>query len=150
MDTAILAVHILVCIILVILVLLQAGKDGMGVIFGGGSSSSGGSVGAGGLLTKLTASLAVIFVCTSLFYNIITGSSSESESTLLDVQFEETPLPTDVQAQPPLPIEEASPVESSTEVSTTENAETEAEMADDQSTMTTEETSQTQPVAPIE
>ncbi len=88
MDTAILSVHILVCVVLVILVLLQAGKDGMGVIFGGGSSNTFGSGGAGGLLTKLTATLAVVFICTSLGYNLVTATDNEA-STLLDVQFEE-------------------------------------------------------------
>ncbi len=90
MDTAILSVHILVCVVLVILVLLQAGKDGMGVIFGGGNSGGYGSAGASSMLTKLTATLAIIFVCTSLGYNIMTGSEKEEASTLLDVQFEES------------------------------------------------------------
>ncbi len=100
MDTAILSVHILVCLILVILVLLQAGKDGMGVIFGGGNTSNVGSGGAGGMLTKLTATLAVIFVCTSLGYNIMTSTEKDEASTLLDVQFEET-LPTEAQTELP-------------------------------------------------
>ena len=32
-----LALHIVVCVLLVILILLQSGKEGMGVIFGGGN-----------------------------------------------------------------------------------------------------------------
>ena len=43
MQTLILSLHVLVCIILVVLVLLQSGKEGMGVIFGGGNSSVFGS-----------------------------------------------------------------------------------------------------------
>ncbi len=109
MDTAILSVHILVCVILVILVLLQAGRDGMGVIFGGGSSNTFGSAGAGGLLTKLTATLAVIFVCTSLAYNIMTGTSDET-SSLLNVQFEET-TPAPAQSEAPAPAVEEKPAE---------------------------------------
>ena len=50
MQTLILTLHIIVCVLLVILVLLQAGKEGMGVIFGGGNSSVFGSGGAGGRL----------------------------------------------------------------------------------------------------
>ena len=49
MQTLILTLHIIVCVVLVILILLQAGKEGMGVIFGGGNTSVFGSSGAGGL-----------------------------------------------------------------------------------------------------
>ena len=38
MQTLILSLHVIVCVTLVILVLLQAGKEGMGVIFGGGNA----------------------------------------------------------------------------------------------------------------
>lgn len=50
MQTLILSLHVIVCVTLVILVLLQAGKEGMGVIFGGGNASVFGSSGAGGLV----------------------------------------------------------------------------------------------------
>ncbi len=90
MQTAILVLHILICVFLVILVLLQAGREGMGVIFGGGNSSVFGSQGAGGILTKLTAFLAVLFVVTSLSYNVMFSSQFESSKSILDVQFEET------------------------------------------------------------
>ena len=42
-QTLILTLHIIVCVLLVILVLLQSGKEGMGVIFGGGNTSVFGS-----------------------------------------------------------------------------------------------------------
>ncbi|NLV98000.1 MAG: preprotein translocase subunit SecG, partial [Desulfovibrionales bacterium] len=35
----IITIHIIACITLVVLVLLQSGKEGMGVIFGGGGGS---------------------------------------------------------------------------------------------------------------
>lgn len=79
MEALVLTLHILACIILVVLVLLQSGKEGMGVIFGGGSSSMFGGSGAGGLLTKLTAFLAVVFLVTSLLYNILTGSKAADQ-----------------------------------------------------------------------
>jgi preprotein translocase subunit SecG len=61
-------IHILVCIFLIVLVLLQPGKGGdLGSVFGGGSSDSVfGSSGAAPFLTKLTRLLAIIFVITSL------------------------------------------------------------------------------------
>ena len=93
MQTLILSLHVIVCITLVILILLQAGKEGMGVIFGGGNASVFGSSGAGGLLAKMTAFMAVLFVVTSLSYNYISSSRQEQESTILDVQLEDAPKP---------------------------------------------------------
>lgn len=89
MNSLILSLHLIVCILLVIVVLLQSGKEGMGVIFGGGNTSVFGSSGAGGLLTKITAFLAIIFIITSLSYNIITNTNSVNQSTILDVQIED-------------------------------------------------------------
>ena len=74
MQTLILTLHIIVCVVLVILILLQAGKEGMGVIFGGGNTSVFGSSGAGGMLAKMTAFMAVVFVVTSLSYTYVTLS----------------------------------------------------------------------------
>lgn len=73
MQTLILTLHIIVCVVLVILILLQAGKEGMGVIFGGGNTSVFGSSGAGGMLAKMTAFMAVVFVVTSLSYTYVTA-----------------------------------------------------------------------------
>jgi len=97
-QTLILTLHIVVCVSLVILVLLQSGKEGMGVIFGGGGGSVFGSGGAGGMLSKLTAFMAVLFVLTSLSYNLITSSRPDDKSTILDVKLEDavpaaTPAP---------------------------------------------------------
>ncbi len=94
MQTLILTLHIVVCVLLVILVLLQAGKEGMGVIFGGGNSSVFGSSGAGGMLTKLTAFMGVLFVITCLSYNIVTSTKSTQQSTILDIKLEEMPAAT--------------------------------------------------------
>ncbi|MEG2005560.1 MAG: preprotein translocase subunit SecG, partial [Bilophila sp.] len=91
MQTLILTLHVIVCVTLVILVLLQAGKEGMGVIFGGGNASVFGSTGAGGLLAKLTAFMAVLFVITSLTYNYTSSSRLKQESTILDVRLEDAP-----------------------------------------------------------
>ena len=93
-ESLILSLHVVVCVVLVVLVLLQSGKEGMGVIFGGGNASVFGSSGAGGLLSKLTAFVAVIFVATCLSYNILTSTTSQQESTILDVRLEEVPAQT--------------------------------------------------------
>mgnify|MGYP001297326112 CR=1 FL=1 len=91
MQTLILSLHVIVCVTLVIL--LQAGKEGMGVIFGGGNASVFGSSGAGGLLAKMTAFMAVLFIVTSLSYNYVSSSHKAQESTILDVRLEDTPKP---------------------------------------------------------
>ncbi len=118
MQTLILTLHIIVCVLLVILVLLQAGKEGMGVIFGGGNSSVFGSGGAGGILAKLTALLAVIFVITSLSYTLVTSSRPSNQSTILDVKIEEpaAPKPATPAVKPgadvtPAPVVPAAPAE---------------------------------------
>ena len=101
MQTAILTLHVIVCVILVVLVLLQSGREGMGVIFGGGGNSVFGNAGAGGILAKLTTFLAVIFICTSLGYNIMTSSTNKKVESVLDVQFEEV---TAAPAAAPAPV----------------------------------------------
>lgn len=84
MDTFIATVHIIACVLLVVLVLLQAGKEGMGVIFGGGSGSVFGSAGAGGLLVKLTAGFGALFLITSLAYNYYTGAARRPSSSVME------------------------------------------------------------------
>lgn len=110
MHTLVLTIHVLACILLVCLVLLQSGQEGMGVIFGGGSSSMFGSTGAGGILVKATAVLAAIFLMTSLFYNLLTSQRTvESESIMLkDIPAASVPAP----AFPEAPGQPAAPQES--------------------------------------
>ena len=108
MQTLILTLHIIVCVVLVILILLQAGKEGMGVIFGGGNTSVFGSSGAGGMLAKMTAFMAVVFVVTSLSYTYATSSRPSDESAVLKVE----PLTIeDVPAKPAAAPEAAAPAQ---------------------------------------
>jgi len=63
MSTLIAALHVFVCVVLVITVLLQAGKGGgMGALGGGGSGTVFGGSGAGNFLTRFTAICAVVFM----------------------------------------------------------------------------------------
>jgi preprotein translocase subunit SecG len=69
MTTFLTIIHVVVCLFLVLVVLLQAGKGGgMGIAFGGGGGSQTvfGSSGAGNFLTRLTSITALIFLVTSL------------------------------------------------------------------------------------
>ncbi len=79
--TAIVIIHILVCIALILIVLLQAGKGAeMGAAFGGASQTIFGSAGAMGFLSKLTTVAAIIFMITSL---ILTFSSTKKASSVI-------------------------------------------------------------------
>ena len=68
MATFLLVLHVMVCLVLILVVLLQRGKGGdMGAVLGGGGSNTVfGGRGAGNFLTKLTTSSAIIFMGTSL------------------------------------------------------------------------------------
>jgi preprotein translocase subunit SecG len=70
MITFLTVLHVIVCLFLILVVLLQAGKGGgMGIAFGGGGGGSQtvfGSSGAGNFLTRLTSITAFLFLLTSL------------------------------------------------------------------------------------
>ncbi len=68
MVTAVIVFHIIVCIALTIVVLLQQGKGAdVGAVFGGSSQTNIGAGGASSPLFKLTWTLAFLFGFTSLF-----------------------------------------------------------------------------------
>ena len=75
MVIAVTIVHVIVCIGLILVVLLQTGKGAeIGAVFGGGSSSTiFGSSGAGNFLTKLTTAMAIVFMMTSLTLGYFAG-----------------------------------------------------------------------------
>ena len=61
------ALHVIVCVVLILVILLQAGKGGgMGAAFGGGSQTVFGGRGAQTFLGKVTSACAAIFMVTSL------------------------------------------------------------------------------------
>ena len=69
MQTFLSIVHVVACIFLILVVLLQQGRGGgLGSAFGGGSGGQQvfGGRGAGNLLTRLTAAFAVVFMGTSV------------------------------------------------------------------------------------
>ena len=90
MSTVITALHVIVCIFLVAVVLLQRGKGAqVGAVFGGGGGTTMfGARGAGNFLTKLTAGAAAVFMITSLSlsYLGITGGDERlfEDETLLE------------------------------------------------------------------
>ncbi|MBM4273443.1 MAG: preprotein translocase subunit SecG [Deltaproteobacteria bacterium] len=67
MTTILVIVHVIVCLALIMIVLLQHGKGaGIGAAFGGSSQTVFGSTGAAPFLAKLTAVAAILFMVTSL------------------------------------------------------------------------------------
>src|SRR5580765_6892738 len=76
----ILLVHIVVCLVLILVVLLQTGKraDLAGAFGGGGSQTAFGARGAATFLSKATTWSAIIFMVTSIWLEIRFGSESSS------------------------------------------------------------------------
>ncbi|NLW81151.1 MAG: preprotein translocase subunit SecG [Desulfovibrionales bacterium] len=93
MNSLIITIHVIACVTLVVLVLLQSGKEGMGVIFGGGGGSLFGSSGAGSLLSKLTAGAATVFFLTSMVFTYISTQkhTAPRESIVLDMPVNQAP-----------------------------------------------------------
>ena len=78
MITVILAIHLLICIAMVAVILLQRSEGGaLGIGGGGGSGNPMGGLmtgrSAGNALTKITTGLAVVFFATSLGLAIMAG-----------------------------------------------------------------------------
>ena len=96
MSILLIIIHIIVCIALIMIVLLQTGKGAdMGAAFGGGSSQTlFGSTGASTFLSKATTAAAIIFMVTSLGLAYL-SSHSGKESVV-----SETPAPIESQTAP--------------------------------------------------
>jgi len=79
MYTFLSIVYVLVCLFLILVVLLQPGRGGVGGAFGGGSSQTvfGGS-GAGNFLTRLTSISAALFMILSATLAYMSSSSDKS------------------------------------------------------------------------
>lgn len=79
MTTLLIIVHVLVCIFLIGIVLLQHGKGAdIGATFGGSSQSLLGSEGAVPLLNKITTMMAIVFMGTSVSLAYLSAHKSTS------------------------------------------------------------------------
>jgi preprotein translocase subunit SecG len=75
-------IHVIVCIALILIVLLQTGKGAeMGAAFGGASQTVFGGAGPAPFLTKITTGAAIVFMITSLALAYV--SSKPSVSSLM-------------------------------------------------------------------
>jgi preprotein translocase subunit SecG len=75
--------HVIVCVFLILVVLLQQGRGGGMGALGGATAQVFGGRGAGNFMTRLTAICAVIFMATSLSLAYL---SSAGDRALRDLQ----------------------------------------------------------------
>jgi len=118
MAHIVLIIHIIVCLSLVMLVLLQHGKGAdMGATFGGSSQTVFGSDGPVPLLNKITTGAAIIFMITSviLAYHSAHSTSSSVMRAVTPVAVEQKVVPTEPETVPTekgaatFPVEDAKP-----------------------------------------
>jgi preprotein translocase subunit SecG len=93
-------VHVIVCIFLVLVVLLQQGKsaDWSGAFGGGSSQVAFGQRGSATLLTKATTAAAILFMVMSLTLAIMAGRTGSNSV-----------IPADATGNPPAPAPAAAP-----------------------------------------
>lgn len=93
MDNLLIILHVVVCLLLVGIVLLQHGKGAdVGATFGGSSQSLFGTEGPLPLLNKITTGVAVIFMLTSVtlaYFSSQAGNSSVMSDVAAPVAVEE-------------------------------------------------------------
>ena len=85
-------VHVVVCLFLIGVVLLQQGKsaDLAGAFGGQGSQTAFGPRGAANLLTRLTTYSAIIFMLTSIALTVVLSHTSVHRSVLSDIPASQT------------------------------------------------------------
>ncbi len=114
MFVLITVLHIIICVVLIMVVLLQTGKGAeMGAAFGGATQTVFGSSGPAGFLSKLTTAVAVLFMITTLSLCYLIGRlpvptimekkvEQQAESAVPNVP-EQVPGPIQQEAQPAVP-----------------------------------------------
>ena len=95
MITLVTILHVLVCIFLILVILLQAGKGGgMGAAFGGaGAQTVFGGRGAQTFLGKVTTVSAAIFMLTSLTLAYQASRSGSEVAPVAPAPFQQEPVP---------------------------------------------------------
>jgi preprotein translocase subunit SecG len=85
--------HIIVCLFLIGVVLIQQGKsaDLAGAFGGQGSQTAFGPRGAANLLTRLTTWSAIIFMLTSIGLTLVMSHANNNRSVLSNVPSQSTP-----------------------------------------------------------
>jgi preprotein translocase subunit SecG len=93
MTTILIVVHVIVCLFLICIVLLQHGKGAdIGASFGGSSQSLFGTEGPVPLLNKITTLAAIVFMGTSVALAYLSANKS-SGSVMSDLKVQEQQVP---------------------------------------------------------
>jgi len=101
MYILLIVLHVIVCLIMISVILLQAGKGAeMGAAFGGSSQTIFGSRGPGTFLSKLTVAAAVIFMLTSLSLAVMSKERSVGSTIPLPKQGAMPPMEMPAAQQP--------------------------------------------------
>jgi preprotein translocase subunit SecG len=113
LDIPLRILHVIACVFLVFVVLLQQGKGGgMGAAFGGAATTQVfGGRGAGNILTRATAVFATIFMLTSL--SLAAGSSSQDRALTARLEAEKQKKAERGTARPKASTEAPTPAPSS-------------------------------------
>lgn len=83
LSTLVLIVHLIVCLFLIVIVLIQGGKGAeMGAAFGGSSQTLFGARGAATFFSKMTTVAAVVFMLTSFLLSIVQSRSGSVMNTV--------------------------------------------------------------------
>jgi preprotein translocase subunit SecG len=95
-TTFVTIVHVLLCVFMIFVILLQPGKDaGMGATLGGGAATSAfGGRGAVTFLSKVTAICATLFFLTSLGLSFVGMKRSVAQSAIAEPAAATTPATT--------------------------------------------------------
>jgi len=105
-----LTIHILVCIALIGVILLQRSEGGAFGMGGGGGGNFMTARGAGDLLTRITAILATVFFCLSLALTLLSGRGKGADSVVDRMKIEKL----DLSKQPAAPVPGAAPLQAPT------------------------------------
>lgn len=104
MYTLFVILHLIVCLFLIFIILIQSSKGAeMGAAFGGSSQTLFGSRGAATFLSKLTTGAAILFMITSLSLALITVKRGSVMTSVPAQKTAESPLNT----APPTGAEQA-------------------------------------------
>jgi len=102
MVTAILILHILICILLILAVMIQGGENvDITAAFGGVSQAAFGPRGAVSTLAKITWALALIFAATSITLSV--WATKRTAKSVLDTPAKSAPAPTTPAPTAPAP-----------------------------------------------
>ena len=103
MTIFLMIIHVLVCLFLIFIVLIQSSKGAeMGAAFGGSSQTLFGSRGAATFLSKLTTISAVVFMLTSLLLAVVSVKSGSvmQKAAPVEKKQQQTPFQTAPQQGP--------------------------------------------------